>query len=39
MKNILKKLIKTNKSDYLIPDLLIINVKELFIVLIEKNDD
>ena len=39
MKDILKKLIKTNRNDYFVLDLLIINIKELLIILIEKNND
>ena len=39
MKDILKEFIKINESDYLVFNLLIINVKELFIVLIKKNDN
>ena len=39
MKDILKKFIEINGSDYFVLDLLIINIKEPFIVSIEKNDD
>ena len=39
MKNILKEFTKINKSDYFVFNLLIINIKELFIILIKKNDD
>ena len=39
MKNILKKFMEINENDYFIPDLLIINVKELFIISIEKNNN
>jgi len=39
MENILKEPIKINESNYFISDLLIINVKKPFMVLIKKNDN
>ena len=39
MKDILKKFMEINRSNYFVPDLLIINVKELLITSIKKNDD
>jgi len=38
-KDILKKLIKINRNDYSVLNLLIINIKKPFIVSIKKNDD